>query len=253
MMKMWRIQVALGVMAGLCVHSWASTAPQQTDGSDTSYPHFSGAFEAYGLVYRQDKSTVGRERFYWLSTTVQLSPAMRVVGGVFINRQYHAEELDEFYIGLGDNSHDFRFGRMRPAFGLIDWYQQWLVGFINLPLVQVLPVDRSASLTRIDSGADVRFNKGALQLQAGLFDSESSEHQLTPNRADQVIGRAQAQVGELILGASAMLGPRSLAGGQRTLGLDLRWTHPQWQVRSEYVWHEGSDRDWDGYYADVLL
>jgi len=226
----------------------ASTLAQ---GSDT-YPKVHGVYEEYGIALTKGGAFQAKERARWLSTEVEMSPTFRAVLGYFNATLSSFEMLDENYVELGEGS-TIKFGRFRPKYGTTTWADEWYTGFIFAPLIHFPPTFGTTRLERYDTGLAVHGGTPELEYDVAWVDTATTPFQLTPDRMDHVVARLQTFKFGAVLGANAMIGPRGLGDGEKSYGLDIRWTFPQWQVWAEQDWAHGLAADSSGYFVNVFF
>lgn len=209
----------------------------------------SGIVEHFAIVTDVGRDVIGRERARWSTARLAIGDSIALVGGTldFVT----SKMLDESYLEIRGSGASARFGRVRPAFGLSDWDENWYSGFSRAAMPRSMSIGPIRS-NRFDTGAEVTFGNPDLTWTVAALDSTSDTYQFLPTHIDHALVRAQTYRYGTILGVTALMGD---AGGGRgsTLigGIDWRWTAPQWTVRGEYLQGRAAGVAGQGYYCDV--
>lgn len=195
-----------------------------------------------------------KDRFRVIERTQRFSFSIaedqfRVVFGYWWVGQFDVSELDEVYAEYEGHEWSLLAGRHFSRFGLTDWYEQWYSGFVRSPFIHTVPMteDRLRFRSRYDVGALVSGQIGSVDLQAAILDVSTNSWQVGPGELDHWFLRGQTMIGSGILGAS-ILGDDDGA----LIGVDARWSIPNWQLRSEIMLDDLNGDDGTGMYIDVF-
>jgi len=97
-----------------------------------------------------------------------------------------------------------------------------------------------------NAGVEAILTKGDFQLQASVVDSDLADDQVLPTNLNYATLRAQESIGPVLLGEDFL---SNASGDDRMYGMDLRWTLPRIQLRSEILIGDGEESDW-GYFIE---
>ncbi len=214
---------------------------------------FQGQVEQFQWAVPNGDKLENDQRAVWMTGTLGLSETSRVVAGHF--RFATTDMLDENYLEFDSGSTSVRIGRIRPAFGFADWSENYYSGFIYMPMARFMPLSPTGlRLLRMDAGADIRGGTDKLQYQIGLVDVGSERYQLLPTGLMHLVARVQGYQNGHIVGLNGLYRPKeSGKEGVQVLGLDWRWTSPQFQFRGEAVKGRVGSYDSNGYYLDLFF
>lgn len=209
-----------------------------------------GSIEEYDWAFQKDGEWLGRQRARWIHGELKLTPDLTLVGGElkFYGR---TTLLDENYVRFERDLIKVRLGRFRPRFGFNDWEEMWYSGFIRPPLVKMAGISYDASLLGFVDGIEVAGGNPELQYSASVADGTPDRYQLAPKRINAYEGRLQLYKGGAIIGFNGIVRP-AMAGNDavNVYGIDLRYTLPEWQFRTEVIRSQAGPVRTEGFYAD---
>ncbi|HMS56084.1 MAG TPA: hypothetical protein PKA27_11855 [Fimbriimonadaceae bacterium] len=200
----------------------------------------------------------GREgainRISWLYGEAQLNRNVKLVGS-YIDLPTPTKVrriLDEGFVEVAKDSWVGRAGRIRTRFGFNDWSELFYTPIIQFAIIRSNPITPQLGLLRFDTGVDVQGGSPELQVQAGVVDVANDGWELAPQNADHVALRLQSEQGQAIIGISTLTKVRGTGTRNGMIGLDVRWSKPEWMARFEAVKGYSRGANGHGAYLDVF-
>ena len=160
--------------------------------------------------------------------------------------------LDETYLQYENTASVTKAGRLRSIFGFGKWTDLFYNVMSRNPMIRSLPVLDQYSLLNFTSGGETHFYRDGWELALQVGDSQLSDRQFLPGRANAIQARLQAPIGDGQLGLNvAKVDKGTFGPGGEVFGLDFRRIAKRVQLRAEVLGSRGSGLTSKGYYADL--
>lgn len=168
--------------------------------------------------------------------------------------------IDEAYADWRGGDARLRLGRFFLPIGIHSRSELYYTGFVRLPFVKYYPFNGFV-LFRSEQGAAVAGGPPRLRYEVGVVGDDGSQAALGLDRPEEIALRLQSFDGHLIWGANGYAGttrppsPPPTPSGRRAVrlvGLDWRYSLPEWIVRGEWWMGRVGGRSLAGGYVDLL-
>ncbi len=215
-------------------------------------PHIAGDLENFFLGKFDNGPSTLKYQIRWLSLHGDVNPSLRIVATEveFTGR----DQLDETYALVHNDKVSARIGRIRPAFGIFDWSDNYYSGFTRLPLLRVTRFGATPALVSFSDGFDVQWGSGASQFTVGLVDNTPESWQILPYHPNRLVARGQWFTDNIIFGANVLASvDRNDSYATRLLDFDGRWSVPHVEIRGELLTGTTGGYHPFGYYTELFI
>lgn len=166
--------------------------------------------------------------------------------------------FQESHFSVKDGTHEYRAGRFRVPFGIINREEVEYSGFIDIPLMKDESV-RGFRLARVDTGLMAMGGSPTLRYEAAVINGTDSSQFVDNNSSKDVCVRLQTFHGRWITGVNWYSGSvedgTSIPPADRDVheyGLDWRYTIPNLIVRGELGLGDIGGQRTLGWHTDLL-